>query len=109
MKAQNLDTMLNDRVAEINSIISKSLCANCINRDDCTYLAGTSAPIHSCEMYDYGQTTKTRLVLLSPPGYTVEPHSSQAPLLGLCINCDNRESCQFEKPAGGVWYCEEYR
>ena len=28
---------------------------------------------------------------------------------GLCINCANRNSCQFVKPEGGVWHCEEYR
>ena len=108
MKAQTLDTLPNNGVAELKSIISKSLCVNCVNRDDCTYLTGAAAPIHSCEMYDYGQSTKTRLVLVSPLGNTVEPHSSDTPLLGLCINCDNRKNCRFEKPAGGVWYCEEY-
>ena len=29
-------------------------------------------------------------------------------LKGLCINCENRETCILPKPAGGVWQCEEY-
>jgi len=28
---------------------------------------------------------------------------------GLCINCENRNTCKFIKPNGGVWHCEEYR
>jgi hypothetical protein len=28
--------------------------------------------------------------------------------LGLCSNCDNRETCTYPKPEGGVWRCEEY-
>jgi hypothetical protein len=27
---------------------------------------------------------------------------------GLCINCDDRASCQFPIVEGGVWFCEEY-
>ncbi|MHC4505741.1 MAG: hypothetical protein ACYTFI_20745, partial [Planctomycetota bacterium] len=28
---------------------------------------------------------------------------------GLCGNCEERRSCTFPKPEGGVWHCEEYR
>jgi len=28
---------------------------------------------------------------------------------GLCINCENRHTCEFTKPNGGIWHCEEYR
>ncbi|MCK4679076.1 MAG: NAD(P)H-dependent oxidoreductase subunit E [Bacteroidales bacterium] len=27
---------------------------------------------------------------------------------GICVNCENRHTCSFIKPEGGVWYCEEY-
>jgi DNA-binding NtrC family response regulator len=33
-------------------------------------------------------------------------HSTK--FLGLCSNCDNRETCAYPKPEGGVWRCEEY-
>ncbi len=29
--------------------------------------------------------------------------------LGLCMNCENRFSCTFPVPEGGVWHCEEYK
>lgn len=28
---------------------------------------------------------------------------------GLCSNCKSRETCAYPKPAGGVWFCEEYQ
>jgi hypothetical protein len=28
---------------------------------------------------------------------------------GLCPGCDKRPTCVFPKPAGGVWFCEEYQ
>ncbi|MFC1733170.1 NAD(P)H-dependent oxidoreductase subunit E [candidate division KSB1 bacterium] len=27
----------------------------------------------------------------------------------ICINCENRLTCKFIKPEGGVWHCEEYK
>ena len=29
-------------------------------------------------------------------------------LKGLCMDCENRKSCTFPRPASGVWHCEEY-
>jgi len=28
---------------------------------------------------------------------------------GLCVNCENRETCRLAKSEGGIWHCEEYR
>jgi hypothetical protein len=32
-----------------------------------------------------------------------------AGIKGLCVNCEERASCAYPKPEGGVWRCEEYR
>ncbi len=29
--------------------------------------------------------------------------------VGLCANCELRDTCIRLKPAGGIWFCEEYR
>ncbi len=29
--------------------------------------------------------------------------------VGLCVNCELRETCMRLKPAGGIWFCAEYR
>ena len=36
------------------------------------------------------------------------PAASQAELVGLCVNCANRESCTFPRSQAGVWFCSEY-
>ncbi len=28
---------------------------------------------------------------------------------GLCMNCDERETCMLPRPESGVWHCEEYK
>ena len=28
--------------------------------------------------------------------------------MGLCMNCELRETCQLQKAPGGVWFCDEY-
>jgi hypothetical protein len=30
-------------------------------------------------------------------------------LKGLCGNCDNAETCIYDKPATGIWHCNEYQ
>ncbi|MDI6808656.1 MAG: hypothetical protein QME66_06720 [Candidatus Eisenbacteria bacterium] len=32
-----------------------------------------------------------------------------AKYMGLCMNCEERETCTFLKTHGGVWHCEEYK
>jgi len=29
--------------------------------------------------------------------------------LGLCANCELRDSCCFTKPLSGIWHCNEYQ
>jgi hypothetical protein len=29
--------------------------------------------------------------------------------MGLCCNCENRDSCTLQDSPGGIWHCEEYR
>jgi hypothetical protein len=48
--------------------------------------------------------TKERSSQSSKPGIKAIPGRMK----GLCINCDDRASCQFPIVEGGVWHCEEY-
>lgn len=33
---------------------------------------------------------------------------STAKLKGLCGNCDYADTCIYDKPAAGIWHCNEY-
>lgn len=89
-------------------ISSQGICTNCMNRNDCNYLARASAPIHTCELYECGDTSEPGMALVTRPGSQAEPVSGEVVKLGLCVNCDNWKSCGFKKPVSGVWHCEEY-
>ena len=45
---------------------------------------------------------------LVPPVDACEESAGQHGLRGLCATCALRDSCEFPKPPGGVWRCEEY-
>ncbi len=59
-----------------------------------------------CELFE---------VFAPPPPGTVaaarEPVGSQdtGEYKGLCVNCENRNTCSVPRPEGGVWHCEEYQ
>ena len=36
------------------------------------------------------------------------PAESESHHKGLCVNCDNRDTCAFPRSEAGVWFCEEY-
>ncbi len=52
-------------------------------------------------------------VALEPPEDEIEQSSQglqdAAKLVGLCATCELRETCDRPKPAGGIWFCEEYQ
>ena len=86
------------------------LCPTCKFDPDCIYEA-EGRVILQCEQFEMG-------FLESPPEYSsfhdslfsgVPRGASQSSAYsGLCSNCDNRETCIYPKPEGGVWRCEEY-
>lgn len=39
----------------------------------------------------------------------VKTRVPQRPFKGLCVSCDDRFVCTFQRPEGGVFFCEEYR
>jgi hypothetical protein len=94
------------------------ICTNCKHRATCTFAGCADRPKMFCEEFEcegaacaepkkgIGIAYAGRSEVEIEPVYT-ESNSSQ--YMGLCVNCDNREYCKHPKPAGGVWYCEEYR
>ncbi len=67
-------------------------------------------PVLQCEEFEpYDSPVPTRAATREEP----QPGASdEAPapagLKGLCANCGNRNDCEYPKPEGGVWHCEEY-
>ncbi len=87
----------------------EGLCRTCDNRPECTF-SKTEAAVLNCDELDY----PSRQPEPGPCAPVLRPAPEKAPdegrenLIGLCRTCENRFDCQFPKPAGGVWNCEEF-
>lgn len=96
------------------------LCLTCENGKSCTYPKSQGRPICYCEEHEEwkGLEGGVSLSLLKQPlalsrnpeatGDLTTDTSGVEGIKGLCVNCENRETCVFPKPLGGVWHCEEY-
>jgi hypothetical protein len=87
------------------------LCLKCLHTSICIIRTTSESAIFYCEEYLGNENLKV------PAGSPV--HLSQAmetggienstAALGLCVDCDNRETCTLRGPGICVWHCEEYR
>jgi hypothetical protein len=87
----------------------KGLCVSCAYLESCTFPGRTAENLMHCEEFhcESGDCSppvlsKRRLSegrdLAEPPG-----------LKGLCVNCDERFDCKYQRSPGGVWHCAEYQ
>ena len=84
------------------------LCANCDHASTCTYARHSRRPVLQCEEYSCAPTApsdRNHAAKARPRNVSEEREGPR----GLCWNCENRHTCTFPKPEGGVWQCEEYR
>jgi hypothetical protein len=90
------------------------LCSSCKTASDCHYMKDVKSRVLQCEEFEgyeprIVKTTGKKLVKTSSnPGSSNEEKDSSNHR-GLCNICEDREICNFPKPEGGVWHCEEYR
>ena len=89
----------------------RSLCSNCKNDPDCTFKKNRQKPSLYCEEFEIAtclplETTRKDKSPQTSSIDTEDDDSSK--FTGLCSNCDNRITCAFPKPEGGIWHCEEY-
>ena len=96
--------------------LAEGLCSTCKHKLNCTFPSNLSGPRLYCEEFEcegasdvgegIGILTTQKIELLTE-SRAVKKDTGK--YMGLCVNCENRESCTLPKPAGGVWYCEEYQ
>jgi len=86
----------------------RDLCSTCNHKSTCGTRSTLRRPILFCEQFDAFLPVSTSAV-----GKTVSPKppgkQDTTQYKGLCVNCENRETCTTEKDEGGIWHCEEYR
>mgnify|MGYP001566844193 CR=1 FL=1 len=93
----------------------RGLCSTCRNDPTCTYPRDAGRPVLQCQEFEGYVMTPPRTT-----GRDISPSTNlwvrsaaeekyTGKYMGLCRSCENRGTCTFPKPEGGVWHCEEYR
>jgi hypothetical protein len=90
----------------------RDLCSTCKHGPDCTFPRDPQRPAFYCEEFEIETVPKRGAneggQQQSRGSHLVDAGPS-ARLAGLCSDCENRRTCVFPKPEGGVWHCEEYQ
>jgi len=86
------------------------LCLTCRHGESCMYTKDSRRPVLQCEEFEFCESpASTRAVTREERRPNAREEAAvPAGLKGLCVNCDNRNHCEYSKPEGGVWHCEEY-
>lgn len=99
------------RPAERAKLRIGGLCLDCMAEETCTFPRDPSRPVWSCEEFNGAGPNPARRGALTEeaPALSmgVEGMISGTEPRGLCKECVNRQTCQYPKPPGGVWHCEE--
>ena len=102
-----------------NNIKHRGLCFTCKNASFCTFPRDPDKPVFYCEEFEIekpalrkespGPTRTTRKERPQATESYVTEGKDSTNSIGLCSDCDNRQTCVFPKPEGGIWHCEEYQ
>lgn len=99
----------NGLVAELET--AAGLCSTCKHYSSCTFPKCSDSPKLFCEEFECAGASCSGVEIGIAPAKSPEVLTglSAEQFLGLCVNCEIRESCSHAKLTGGVWFCEEYR
>ncbi len=97
-----------EEFAMSSSYIFVGLCATCNNAADCVYRKRRGADAIYCEMFDGYARPNGNGKRVATIVTTLEIAKSTE-FKGLCVNCEDRDTCKLPRPEGGVWHCEEYK
>ena len=94
---------------------NKGICLSCTFIEYCMNYKLSKKTIQFCEEYFCSKPATSSHPTSSDVQRTAaesrkisDKNTNDIKLIGLCSNCDNRESCSLQKSEGGVWHCEEY-
>jgi hypothetical protein len=91
------------------------LCSLCKAASACTYTKDLRRPVLQCEEFEGYEPRPVRpivknILLTGNPKLRSDVEEKDlGKYKGLCSICEDRKTCTFIKPEGGVWHCEEYR
>ncbi|MBU0718925.1 MAG: hypothetical protein KJ749_11805 [Planctomycetes bacterium] len=90
------------------------LCITCVHSPTCAFPRCKDRPVLACEEFDDGGTPAAgtartaRPLVPEPPVQASDVGQGPPGYPGLCATCNNRETCRYPKPEGGIWHCEDF-
>ncbi len=95
---------------ETKALPLSGLCVTCAHVVRCGFRVRHTQPVIWCEEFE---AVNVPLVPEETPEVNDAPSVKQMEewdkYKGLCVNCENRETCQIRNSEIGIWHCEEYR
>jgi hypothetical protein len=94
---------------------NRGLCSCCRSTLICTYNRNPDHTVLQCEEFEgivssAGQRNNPKNTLsLNAEGNPLPSRIPSQYYMGLCTTCEERATCTYPKPEGGVWHCEEFR
>jgi len=88
------------------------LCSTCNYSKSCIHQKINGTLTVYCEEFDDYVPVKRRLIIQDESNTEPVLDSKEAEAkiyMGLCGNCDYRETCTHIKPESGIWHCEDYQ
>jgi hypothetical protein len=112
-KAVNVRPFRENYMREVSLSCRKKpdgLCLTCNNYLNCTFTRDPKRPVLFCEEFDDFTAPIVNVTRLSAfsDNRPDDGEKDTDKYKGLCVNCENRTTCNLPKPASGVWHCEEY-
>jgi len=87
---------------------ARGVCAVCEHELDCIYRTNSNGMALECAEFQMPLPRPADPPVSFSPRTPSNNGRGSTGFLGLCSNCDHRETCIYPKPEGGVWRCEEY-
>jgi hypothetical protein len=97
------------KIAMIEVREYRGLCSVCKEASTCTYRRNPWQPVWQCDEFECESIQVSTFPPIDSPFKSDTEHESSGKYKGLCVNCENRETCIYQKPEGGVWHCDEYK
>jgi hypothetical protein len=86
----------------------RDLCWACNHGPRCMNRGTADKPVFYCEEFDT-YVPVSRVSFEKASRITSDGKGGSDKYKGLCLNCEDRETCTIRDLEGGVWHCEEYR
>lgn len=90
--------------------LETGLCGTCNYGAECAHRSASRGPVHQCEQFlaESVPFKAKRIEEVLGEGEDAS-RAADSSFRGLCANCEERSVCRHDRPAGGIWHCEDYR